>query len=404
MIARLVAIAGQDQGRQFILNTQGGPVLFGRSQQHAEHALNDPHVSRLHFQIEEQNGQFVLTDMGSSGGTCVNGRKVSQHQLKMGDVIRVGETQLRLQSEAAAPEQARGPDAPRSPNKLEDLPGQKLGHYQVGAMLAKGASGCVFKAHDTKEGRTVALKVLWPEFSTNDEEMQRFVRTMKTLLPLCHPNLVMIYGAGRSGPFCWVAMEFVEGESLTSVIKRVGSDGKLDWKYALRVAIHLCRALNYAQQQQIIHRNITPANILIRSSDQQALLGDLMLAKALEGTLANQITKPGELLGDVSYLSPERTKGTAEVDGRSDIFSLGATTYALLTGRPPFEGLSLLETVMKIRQSEPKKPKQYQPAIPDAVENAVLKMLAKRPEDRYQTAAELLAALERLAKMHGVGV
>lgn len=404
MIARLVVIAGQDKGRQFILNTAGGPVLFGRSQQHAEHALNDPHVSRSHFQIEEKNGNYLLTDQGSSGGTCVNGRKVTQHQLKMGDVIRVGDTQLRLQTEAALPEQEPGADAPRSPTRLEDLPGQKLAHFQVQVMLAKGTSGCVFKALDTKEDRTVALKVLWPEFSKNDEEMQRFVRTMKTLLPLCHPNLVMVYGAGRSGPFCWVAMEFVEGENLTAVIKRVGSDGKLDWKYALRVATHLSRALNYAQQQQIIHRNITPRNILIRTADQQALLGDLMLAKALEGTLANQITKPGELLGDVAYLSPERTKGTGEIDGRSDIFSLGATTYALLTGRPPFEGLSLIETVMKIRQSEANRPKEYQPSIPDAIENAVLKMLAKKPEERYQTAAELLAALERLAKLHGVAV
>jgi serine/threonine protein kinase len=404
MVARLVVIAGQDVGRQYILNSGTGPILFGRSQAHAEHAINDPHVSRLHFQIEEKSGQYILTDQGSSGGTLVNGRKVTQHQLKLGDIIRVGETQLRLQTEAGVPEKEASGDAPKGPTRLEDLPGQTLAYFKVEKMLAKGTSGCVFKAHDTKEDRTVALKVLWPEFSKNDEEMQRFVRTMKTLLPLCHPNLVMIYGAGRTGAFCWVAMEYVEGENLTSVIKRVGSDGKLDWKYALRVAVHLCRALNYAQQQQIIHRNITPTNILIRSMDQQALLGDLMLAKALEGSLANQITKPGEILGDVAYISPERTKGTAEIDGRSDIFSLGATIYALLTGRPPFEGLSLLDTIMKIRQAEPKKPKQFQPAIPDAFESLVLKMLAKKPEDRPQTAAELLAALERLAKMHGAPV
>jgi serine/threonine protein kinase len=125
----------------------------------------------------------------------------------------------------------------------------------------------------------------------------------------------------------------------------------------------------------------------------------------LEGTLAETITRPGELVGDVSYMSPERTKGTlAEVDGRSDIYSLGATLYALLTGRPPFIGDSLTDTVRKIRQAEPEKPKKYQLAIPDQFEGVVLKMLAKRPEERYQTAAELLKELERVAKFQGVKV
>jgi serine/threonine protein kinase len=129
-----------------------------------------------------------------------------------------------------------------------------------------------------------------------------------------------------------------------------------------------------------------------------------MLAKALEGSLAAQITKPGELVGDVSFMSPERTRGQGHVDGRSDLYSLGATVYAVLTGKPPFEGMSLVETLGKIRQAEPKKPRHYQPAIPEAFEALVLKMLAKQPADRPQTAADLLASLERLAKMNGVAV
>src|SRR5215471_19101629 len=114
--------------------------------------------------------------------------------------------------------------------------------------------------------------------------------------------------------------------------------------------------------------------------DKVAKLGDLMLAKALEGTLAQQITKSGELLGDVNYMSPERTHGTQNLDGRSDIYSLGATLYALLTGRPPFADVSLVETITKIRKAEPEKPKKFQMAIPDLFEGAVLKMLEKRPE------------------------
>src|SRR5262249_43495286 len=257
---------------------------------------------------------------------------------------------------------------------------------------------------DTKAGQTVALKVLQQEFSKNDEEVQRFVRAMKTMMPLKHPNLVALQGAGKTGNYCWVAMEYIDGESLTQVIQRIGVAGMLDWRYTLRVGVHIGRALDFASQHQILHRNIAPPNILVRSADKVAKLGDLMLAKALGGTMAQQITRPGELLGDVNYMSPERTRGTADIDGRSDIYSLGATLYALLTGRPPFADVSLVETITKIRKADPEKPKKSQMAIPDLFEGAVMKMLAKRPDERYQTASELLKDLERVAKFQGVTV
>jgi serine/threonine-protein kinase len=234
--------------------------------------------------------------------------------------------------------------------------------------------------------------------------MQRFVRAMKTMLPLKHPNLVALLGAGKTGDYCWMAMEYLEGESLTHVIQRIGVAGMLDWRYAMRVGVHIARALEYAHGQQIIHRNIAPPNILVRSSDKVAKLGDLMLAKALEGMLAQQITKPGQLLGDVNYMSPERTHGTQPLDGRSDIYSLGATLYALLTGRPPFADVSLVETITKIRKAEPEEPKKFQMAIPDLFEGAVLKMLEKHPDRRFQKASDLLKDLERVANFQGLTV
>src|SRR5262249_10639298 len=155
----------------------------------------------------------------------------------------------------------------------------------------------------------------------------------------------------------------------TQVITRIGTAGMLDWRNALRVAIHMARALEFAENEHIIHRNIKPSNILIRSEDKLTKLGDLMLAKALEGTMAEQITRPGELVGDVAYMSPERTHGgAAVVDCRSDLYSLGATVYALLTGRPPFTGDTLPETIRKIREADPVRPKKYQLAIPDLLE------------------------------------
>jgi serine/threonine protein kinase len=410
MSMQLVVVAGPDKGRSFPLNP-GDTLLIGRSQA-TQTRLVDPRVSKVHCELEVGEGRATLSDANSTGGTFVNGKRISEHELKSGDVIQIGETQLRFvagaSSEAStvAPGDLPSPRGAAAPSAepLAALSGQSLGHYEVGPVLAKGQSGVVFKAEDTKDGQTVAFKVLHPEISRNEDEMQRFVRAMKTMLPLKHPNLVALLGAGKTGAYCWMAMEYVDGESLTQVIQRIGVAGMLDWRYTLRVGIHIGRALEYAHGQQIVHRNIAPPNILVRSADKVAKLGDLMLAKALEGTLAQQITRPGELLGDVNYMSPERTHGTQALDGRSDIYSLGATLYALLTGRPPFVDVSLVETITKIRKADPEKPKKFQMAIPDLLEGAVMKMLAKRPDQRFQTASELLKGLERVAKFQGVTV
>jgi serine/threonine protein kinase len=406
MLKQLVVIAGPDRGRAFPLKP-GDTLLVGRSKA-TETRLTDPHVSRVHCQVEVEGDRVVVIDHESGGGTFVNGKKVTRQELQVGDVVKIGDTELRFQGEGTSEQTTVKPTAGKasvSPaERLTDLSGKTLLQFEVGPVLAKGQTAVVFRARDTKEEREVALKVLGPDFSENDAEVQRFIRAMKTMLPLRHPNLVTLYGAGKTGRYCWIAMEYVEGESATEMIQRIGTAGMLDWRNALRVAIHIARALDFAHGQQIIHRNVTPQNILVRASDKVTKLGDLMLAKALEGSLAQQITSPGELLGDVHYMSPERTRDTEQVDGRSDIYGLGATVYALLTGRPPFEGDNLPDTIGKIRRSEPVKPKKYQLSIPDLFEGTVLRMLAKRPEDRFQTAAALLTDLERVAKFQGLSV
>jgi serine/threonine protein kinase len=407
MFGKLLVVAGPDQGQTFSLD-EDQTLQVGRSQD-TPTKLRDPKVSRVHGEIKVQGNKAVYINR-SQNGTFINGKRTEQHDLKHGDLIQIGETQMRFQLEGAHEASTvvvGGTPSPKpvaeKAEQLSELVGQVISVYQIEDVIARGQSGMVFKAKDTKENRVTALKVLWPEFSKNDEEMQRFVRAMKTTLPLRHPNLVSLYAAGKTGPYCWMAMEFVDGESLTEIIKEIGTAGRLDWRPALRVAIHVSRALTYAQEHQIIHRNISPQNIMVQSSDKQTKLGDLMLAKALEGTRAEQITRPGEIVGDLAYMSPERTRGgTATVDGRSDIYSLGATVYALLTGKPPFDGGSLPETILKIRQEEPDRPKKYQLSIPDMLEGAVLKMLAKRPDERYQTAEEMLEELERVAKYQGM--
>ena len=176
----------------------------------------------------------------------------------------------------------------------------------------------------------------------------------------------------------------------------------LDWREVYRVAVHIGRALHEAHQRKIIHRNVTPPNILRRHKNKVCLLGDLMLAKALEGSLARQVTQPGQLIGDVPYMSPERTRDQLGVDHRSDIYGLGATLYALLIGKPPFESNSLPDLVRQVRQDEPRKPREFQLSINDLFQDAVLKMIAKQPADRFQTPAEMLRELERIGRYNNL--
>jgi serine/threonine protein kinase len=404
MSVQIVIVSGPDKGQVFPV-APGSTLQVGRSQS-TPTKLTDQTVSRVHCQIEYDGKRAVLMNI-SANGTTVNGKPVTQHELKHGDLARIGATEFRYQ--VAAVEEASTVLHPvgsvRPPaTQLADLPGQVLSHYAIESVIAKGQSGTVFKATDNRDGRTVALKVLQPEFSRNEDEMQRFIRAIKTVLGLEHPNIISVLAAGKTGGFCWTAMEYVEGESLNKVIQRIGVAGMLDWRYGFRVAVHISRALEYAHEKSIIHRNVTPTNILLRTEDKNAMLGDLMLAKALEGSLAQQVTRPGEIVGDIAYMSPERTRGTADVDGRSDIYGLGATVYALIAGRPPFTGGTLPELILKIRNNEPEKPKKYQMAIPDLFQGTVMKMLAKRPEERFQTAGELLIDLERVGKFAGVTV
>jgi serine/threonine protein kinase len=403
MEMQLVVIAGPDQGRTFPVENEHAYDI-GRGQDTLTQ-LQDPRASRKHCVLEIFDGKVCLKDGGSAGGTLLNHKKISQAELQPGDVFQIGDTSLRF--EARAPDATTMSKAPvATPTKvaaadLSKLIGQTLHHYQIVRELARGASGTVFLTKHTTTGKDAAVKVLWPELSKDEEQMQRFIRGMKTMLPIQHVNIVRIYNAGKNGPYAWVSMEYVDGESLTKVIDRIGAAGMLDWQNAFRVAVHIGRALECAAEHQIIHRNIMPANILL-SHDKVAKLGDLMLAKALENTAAEQITRPGQLIGELAYMSPERTRGTAGIDCRSDLYGLGATVYALLTGHPPFVDSSLPGLISKIRNEEPVKPTKFQLSIPDMFQGTVLRLLAKEPRDRYQTPAELLKDLDRVGKYQGI--
>jgi hypothetical protein len=398
MSAKLLVIAGPNQGQIFEL-PDNVKLTIGRGDT-APVRLSDPTVSRAHCVLECSDGIAILKDCGSRSGTRVNGTPITEHELRHDEVINIGTSQLRYQGAAPPPapvEESADPEEAESPEELCSLSGTKLGHYDIGKVVAVGESGVVFRAQDQKEQREVALKIYLPEFARDDEDLQRFIRAVKTMLPMRHPNLITLYGGGKTGPYCWMAMEFVEGESLTETITRIGKAGKLDWKPTLRIAMDILRGLHYIHGENIIHRSLSPGNIMF-SRLGTAKLGSLILAKALSGALAKEITVGGELLGDVRYLAPEQAGAGGPIDARADIFSLGSLFYALLTGHPPFEGKSALQTATWILQKDPAPPRKADPKIPEPIEKIVLRMLAKKPADRFPSAADLLGELENLPK------
>jgi len=405
MSKMLIIVSGPEQGRIFPL-PEDTTLVLGRGVA-SDTRIRDPQVSRVHCRLEINTGRASLVDVPGSGGTLVHGVKIERRELRSGDVFQIGQTVIRYDAGGGAEESTlHGPtwDAPaRMPEQqLSDLVGTSLGSFELQQIIATSHAGVLFKAHDAIQNRLAAVKVLIPDKSHSDEQKDRFVRAMQTMLPIRHPHIVQLFNAGKKGPFCWAAMEFIEGESLAQVIQRIGIHGMLDWRDVWRVALHIGRALDMAHQHKIVHRNVTPTNLLRRGSDHVCLLGDLMLAKATEGLHSRQITRPGELVGDVAYMSPERTRAETDIDSRSDIYGLGATLYALLTGRPPFASRSLVELVQMVREAEPVAPRQFQMSINESFQDLVLKTLAKQPDDRPESPQQLLRELDRIGRYAGL--
>ncbi|MDA1055496.1 MAG: serine/threonine-protein kinase [Planctomycetota bacterium] len=428
----LLVVRGHDTGRQVPV-CELSPVTIGRGDG-CVFQLHDPSVSRVHCRIAKQSNQLVISDEGSRWGMQVNGQTVSTATLKNGDRITLGETEILVEIAPGNDHTTLAPAAMRDAETVEPRPlyheanvngrdhsrprtprirfdedvvrllGNRFLRFDVQSLIASARTGAVFRAWDNKHDRHVALKIFWPHLFEEETEIRRFVRAMRTAIPVKHDNLVRVYTAGKSRGVCFTSSELVEGESADQLIQRVGVCGMLDWRRLLRIAIQLTEALQAAANHNMVHRNITPHNILIRASDDTVKLNDLVFAKAIAGTRMEQITCAGELIGELVYMSPEQTGVDHPIDYRSDIYSLGATLYTLLTGRPPLEGRTRTETINKIQLDSPPPPTVYHLSISPLFEGEVMRMLEKRPEDRHPSAAVLLHELQRVARYENVAI
>ncbi len=264
--------------------------------------------------------------------------------------------------------------------------------YAVLRELGHGGMARVYLARDLRHDRLVAIKVLRPELASI-QGPDRFLREIQLAARLQHPHILGLIDSGTIGsepdasrPY--YVMPYVEGESLRD---RLGREKQLPLKDALRIAREVALALDYAHRQGVIHRDIKPENILL--SDNQALVADFGVARALEAAGGEQLTETGIALGTPAYLSPEQASASRELDGRADIYSLGCVLYEMLAGEPPFTGPTAQAVIAK-HFSEPLPHLRTIRDVPEAVERAVTRALARSPADRFTTAAEFASALE----------
>ncbi len=374
----LRSVAGEHLGEDFKISNE--PLIIGRRESCAI-VLAHTKVSRSHAKVYMEGGYCKIVDLESSNGTYVNGIKLrpgTARELGPGDEIRITETILRyFDSDIGLPK--------------EDIPG-----HTIIELLAEGGMGKIYRARQMAMDRDVAIKILNPEYAARKEFVGRFIQEARAAGKLNHPNIIQVHNVGKVGEATYYfTMELVKGANLT---QKLGSARGLDLKTIINTGVKVADALYYAHERGVIHQDVKPDNIVI-ADNGDVKLADLGIAKTSE----TQDSPDGRkrVLGTPHYMSPEQASGKP-VDGRSDIYSLGATLYHMLSGEPLFDAPKSTEVMaMHVRQ-RPRSLADAAPDVPGYICEIVDKMLAKNPDDRYKNAAEtrdaLAAALAKLEK------
>ena len=260
--------------------------------------------------------------------------------------------------------------------------------YEVADEIGRGGMGVVFRARDVRLRRLVAIKLLPPELAFRDEVRTRFLREAQTAAQLSHPNVVPIYSVDEVDNLVFFVMALVEGESLGVYLKR---EGRVPLDFAHRVLHDVSDALSYAHARSIVHRDIKPDNILMDRVTGRTLVSDFGIARAAEGD--SRLTVTGVAVGTPAYMSPEQAIGERDIDGRSDVYSLGVVGYHMLTGQLPFSAANTPAMLMKHLNESPRPLRELRPDVSPALERAIELAMAKKPDQRWPGAAEFRDAL-----------
>ncbi|MBO4450321.1 MAG: Stk1 family PASTA domain-containing Ser/Thr kinase [Clostridiales bacterium] len=260
--------------------------------------------------------------------------------------------------------------------------------YRIVKLIGSGGMANVYLGIDMNTGLNVAIKILKPEYSSDEEFIRRFDSEAKAVASLNHSNIVKVFGVGHEGQFRYIVEEYVEGITVKDLINQ---NGHLDWRNAVPIVIQISLALDYAHQKGIVHRDIKPQNILI-SRDKVSKITDFGIARAASSTT---ITMTGGVIGSVHYFSPEQARGS-KVGPQSDIYSIGVTLFEMVTGRVPFDGESNVSIAVKHLQETPPIASSMMQGIPMGLDAIINKCMQKSPEKRYQSMRQLVTELDAL--------
>jgi len=434
----LRVLAGPYHGRVFCF-TQTDTFLIGRSNDAHLCLTDDKFFSRHHCLLEITPPHCFLRDLGSTNGTFVNGKRVSEAFLENGAQIQGGETVLRVEVSAGeTPSVAGGPDVcapaehPVKPTvvavaclncgrreearstgagenltflcedcrvELKKTP-QPIPGYEMVKVLGQGGMGCVMLGRSQKDGRAVAIKTLLPEFAVSDKAMRRFLREIDVAASLKHPSIVEFIDRGVHNGVVYLVTEFIDGADAAKLADARG--GRLPEKETLEIISQSLDALSYAHAQGYIHRDVKDQNILVRGSlpNLTAKLTDFGLAKSFTQSGMSGVTMAGEMAGTLAYMSPEQLKNFRDVKPQADIYAIGMTAYSLLSGCLALNigrNSSMAETIKAIFEQPAIPLRERAPQLPPAVCEIIDRALVKDPTQRWQSAAAMRNALKHVS-------
>ena len=265
--------------------------------------------------------------------------------------------------------------------------GKKLeGRYEITELIGVGGMADVYKATDIIDNKEVAVKILKKEFAENEEFLRRFRNESKAIALLSHPNIVKVYDVNFSDRLQYIIMEYIDGITLKEYID---AEQVLTWKDSVHFIIQVLRALQHAHDRGIVHRDIKPQNIML-FTDGTIKVMDFGIAKFAR---EDNGTQSDQAIGTVHYISPEQARGD-DTDEKSDIYSVGVMLYEMLTGQKPFDTDNPISIAVMHMQNTPKRPRAINPDIPEGLEEIILRAMEKDPENRYQTAADMIRDIE----------
>jgi len=391
---------------------RSGVLSIGADRERVDFAVEGQGVAPVHCAIGRiKGGGWALKDLGSEYGVIVNGERVTSRKLEVGDLILLGSRRLRVIDGDAPPppppthapaaatltkseSPARSRDGEAAPPQGAALPQVK--GYRVERLLGRGGMGAVYLAVQESLGRPVALKVLAEKLAADGDFVRRFQSEARAAAALNHPNVVTVHDVWEDSGRHFLAMEYMDRGNLESRLARGGS---LPIKEALEVLGDATKALVYAELRGIVHRDIKPAN-LMQNSVGTTKLADLGLAMHLEAEATEADNK--KIFGTPHFISPEQARGE-KTDVRSDMYSLGATMYRLLSGRTPFEGATTRDILRGHFLEQPKPLSELAPEVRPELAAIVERLLRKKPDERFPSASVLLAEVERVKSitLHG---